>query len=458
MDVCLRGTDISMKKWKRLTIKTKIMILYSVLSAILLIILIPTIYMLVINTFEENLRSDMESSANNVWGCLYEKDGTVYIDEESITPDIVKSGVYVQVYIETEQGAETVYLSADMDWALEVTGSMSEKELKKEWDSFKNEYLVGDQEVCIYVLGNIYFNSFIEDMFWILVLLGIVFLLISVLGSRFIVSRALRPVKMITQTAAGVSLNNPQQRIDGIESRDEVGELAKTFNVMLDNLEDAFERERQFTSDVSHELRTPLTVIETCADDALSTDNPEIIRENLNTIKKENERMTKMISQLLFLSRGYEGRIRFEPEEFILWDLVQSVVEVSFIKAQEKNIKIHNNVPEGLVIFADQSLFIQLFVNLVDNAVKYGHEDGNIWIEAFECEGFIRIIVRDDGIGISEGDIDHIFDRFYRADRARDRSGQGLGLSIVKWIVELHGGEIFAVSNAEKGTTFCMEI
>ena len=447
-----------MKKWKRLTIKTKIMILYSVLSAILLIILIPTIYMLVINTFEENLRSDMESSANNVWGCLYEKDGTVYIDGESITPDIVKSGVYVQVYIETEQGAETVYLSADMDWALEITEAISEKEFKKEWDSYYGEYVVGDQAVYIYVLGNIYYNSFIEDMFWILVLLGIVFLLISVLGSRFIVSRALRPVKMITQTAAGVSLNNPQQRIEGIESRDEVGELAKTFNVMLDNLEDAFKRERQFTSDVSHELRTPLTVIETCADDALSTDNPEIIRENLNTIKKENERMTKMISQLLFLSRGYEGRIRFEPEEFILWDLVQSVVEVSFIKAQEKNISIHNNVPEGLVIFADQSLFIQLFVNLVDNAVKYGHEGGNVWIEAFECEGFIRIIVRDDGIGISEEDIDHIFDRFYRADRARDRSGQGLGLSIVKWIVELHGGEIFAVSNAEKGTTFCMEI
>lgn len=445
-----------MKRWKRLTIKTKIMVLYSVLSALLLAVLIPTVYRVVINSLEENLNTDMETAAQNVLESLSVSDGEVFIDEEAVTPEMTGSGIYIRVVCD-EDGSD-IYMSMDADWAFEdAAGYSDEREFKKVWEYYTQQADIEGIAVTVYVLGSVYYNSFAEDMAWILVCVGVIFFLISVFGSRFIVKRALWPVKRITQTAAAVSQSDRSRRIEGIESRDEVGELARTFNSMLDELETAFMRERQFTSDVSHELRTPLTVIETCVDDALNTENPEIIRDNILAIKKENSRMTKMISQLLFLSRGYEGRIRFEPEIFCLWDMAQSVVEVSQFKAGEKNITIHNCVPEDLEVCADQSLFTQLLVNLADNGIKYGCEGGNVWIEAMQRENLVRIIVRDDGTGISPEDLGHIFERFYRADRARDRSGQGLGLSIVKWIVELHGGEISASSEVDKGTSFCIE-
>lgn len=454
-------------KWRQLTIKTKIMILYSVLSAALLAILIPAVYSIVVANLKSTLSENMEAAAQNVLACLYEEDGQVYIDESMLTPDMIGSGIYVYVSAADTGSAgisaddeNTIYLSSEAQWAFEEYLSYeNSSELKKYWDVYIcADEEIGDQGVFIRVIGSVYYNSIAQDMAWILAFLGVAFFLISVLGSRFIVKRALWPVQRITQTAVAVSEKDRSKRIEGIISKDEVGELADTFNRMLDELEEAFKRERQFTSDVSHELRTPLTVIETCADDALSTEDPEIIRENLKTIKKENSRMTKMISQLLFLSRGYEGRIRFEPEEFGLYEMAQSVKEFSSVRAEEKNITIHNDIPEDLMIYADQSLFTQLLINLADNAVKYGNENGNVWFEAMQREDTVRIIVRDDGAGIAPEDLDHIFERFYRADRARDRSGQGLGLSIAKWIVKLHGGEISAESEPDKGTAFYIDL
>jgi len=235
-------------------------------------------------------------------------------------------------------------------------------------------------------------------------------------------------------------------------SHDEVGELADTFNMMLEELEVSFKRERQFTSDASHELRTPMTVITACTEDALHTEDAAIINENIKVIQKENQRMTKMLSQLLMLSRGYEGRYHFQPESLCLYDMAESVSESLAMMADAKSIQIHNQIPDDYKICADQSLFTQLLVNLIENAIKYGNEQGNIWI-TLEKEGTQhKLCVKDDGIGISGQDLPKIFDRFYRADKARDRKGSGLGLSIVKWIVTLHGWQIHAESRLGEGT------
>ncbi len=242
------------------------------------------------------------------------------------------------------------------------------------------------------------------------------------------------------------------KRIDGIVSQDEVGELASTFKRMLEELEVSFQRERQFTSDASHELRTPMTVITACTEDILHTDSPEIIEENIKVIQKENQRMTKMLSQLLMLSRGYEGRYHFQRERLGLYDMVESVSESLAGMAAVKEIQIHNEIAEQQIIYADQSFFTQLLVNLIENAIKYGKEEGNVWISFEKKESRYRLSIKDDGIGISEEDLPKIFERFYRADKARDRNGSGLGLAIVKWIVTLHGWKIAVKCETGKGT------
>lgn len=422
--------------------------LYLVLSIILLLILIPTVYFIVENSLRESLSGNMQVSANTVAEAVKVEDGNITVDQTMLKRDSVKPGVYIRI---KDESGDTIYQSRDAEWMFEMAGD--EKNAEKEWSYLTESKNINGHDIEIQTLGNIYFNDFLNDFSWILILLVPCYLLLAVIGSVFLAKRALQPIRQITETAKEISEGDLSKRIDGIKSHDEVGELAGTFNSMLEELEVSFQRERQFTSDASHELRTPMTVITACTEDALYTDDPEIRTENIRVIQRENQRMTKMLSQLLMLSRGYEGRYHFQPEDLCLYDMVESVAESFAQVSAAKSIHIHDQVPESYMIYADQSLFTQLLVNLIENAIKYGGENGNIWISIEEKDSKSMLCIRDDGIGIGNEDLPKIFERFYRADKARDRNGSGLGLSIVKWIVTLHGGEIDVESELGKGTT-----
>ncbi len=293
-----------------------------------------------------------------------------------------------------------------------------------------------------------------EDIAWLLAFLIPGYLILAAISSYILAKRTLQPVHQITMAARSIKDGDLSGRIDGVFSHDEVGELADTINQMISELDFAFRRERQFTSDASHELRTPMTVITACVEDALCTDDDSIIQENLRIIQTENQRMRKMLSQLLMLSRGYEGRCHIDPEKIYPHEMIDSVAEALMTEIEKKSIHIHNEIPEAFALYADQSLFTQLLVNLVENAVKYGNENGNIWLSASSDSKSSLLHVRDDGIGIGREDLPYVFERFYRADKARDRNGSGLGLSIVKWIAQLHGGGISVESRLGEGTVF----
>lgn len=434
---------------RRLKIRTKIMLLYMTLSAVLLLILIPTVYSIVRLALEESLAADVQEAITNVSGGLYEEDGKVLFDEEKLPWDAVGSGIYVMIADDRDR---IIYFSEDADWIFYEL--LYEEEERGEWSGKRVSVAVGDHTVYVTGVGNIYYNELLNNLVGILWFLVPGYMMIAAWGSYVLARRALKPIHQITQTAQSIKGSDWSKRIEGIHSVDEVGELADTFNRMLDELEVSFQRERQFTSDASHELRTPMTVIRVCTDDALQTEDADIIRENLLMIKKENAKMTKMISQLLLLSRGYEGRQHFEPEDILLSDMVESVMEEFAGEAQEKSMEFHNVIAGQTLIYADQSLFTQLLVNLIGNAVKYGKTGGNIWIGVRREGNSAKLYVRDDGMGISREDREHIFERFYRADKARDRSGSGLGLSIAKWIVEMHGGQISVESRPGEGTVF----
>ncbi len=454
---------------KRLKISTKITIAYFILSAVMLAILIPTVYFLVENSLRDSLSGNMQLSASAIERAMIEKDGEIRVNESLIDENDIKQGVYVMV---TDSEGNVLYQSTNADILFDIAGYQNGTVIEDEdWSFFRKTETFGNQKININVLGSIYFNDFLSDFIWSLLFLVPGYLLLAVIGAKLLARRALKPLRQITETAKDIRGGDLSRRIEGINSRDEVGELAGMFNRMVAALEHSFQRERQFTSDASHELRTPMTVINACTEDALRTDDADIREENLRMIQKENERMTRMLSQLLMLSRGYEGRYHFQPEDLNLYDTADSVKESMSVMAESRSIQIHNQIPNDMQIEADQSLLTQLLVNLVENAIKYGKEGGNIWIytkkcgnNADSCNGRKEkncenrgkswtLCVQDDGIGISAEDLPLLFERFYRADKARNRSGSGLGLSIAKWIVTLHGWQIETKSRPGEGTT-----
>lgn len=297
------------------------------------------------------------------------------------------------------------------------------------------------------------------DQLQLVMLLAVpAFLGLAVFGSYFLAKLALRPIDRITETAISLGAGNLFRRITGIDSRDEVGRLAGAFNGMLARLEESFQREKQFTSDASHELRTPVSVIMAYAENLTAHAPDSETAEQADAILLESRRMHSIIAQLLALTRGYEGKYQLSLEEINLKEMVSDVLAELTEKAAASGVALIEQVPPRIQLSADQSLMTQLLLNLVENGIKYGKLGGTVAVSALEQDGHILLTIQDDGIGIGEADLPHIFDRFYRADQARDRSGSGLGLSIVKWIVELHGWSIQTASQAGIGTRFTIQI
>lgn len=433
-------------------IRTKIMLWYVVLSVVLLSILVPAVYCTVEQSLKRSLSGAVHTAIVNTEACLYEENGEVYVRNPEAKKNPLDAGIYLRVLDEEEK---VIYLSEE---AGEIFAWLDQqkkpREVALEWLIRKEECSLDTRTVTITAMGNIYYSQYLHDLIVTLFILVPIYLLLAAAGSLFLAKKALFPIRQITLTAKAITAGELSGRIEGISSADEVGELAVTFNSMLDELETSFQRERQFTSDASHELRTPLAVISASADEALHTKDMQIVEENLSLIQGESGRMMKIISQMLILSRGYEGRCRFEPEMISLKETAASVAEELMPMAGEKRIHIRNGIDESLSVYADQSLFTQLMVNLIENAVKYGSEGGNVWLSAQADGAWVRVFVKDDGIGMTEEDLSHIFERFYRADKARDRRGSGLGLSIAEWIVSLHDGKITATSIPGKGTEF----
>lgn len=266
---------------------------------------------------------------------------------------------------------------------------------------------------------------------------------------------ALSPIDHITKTARQIGARGLNQRLNMNGPDDEVTRLANAFDEMLDRLETAFQRGQRFTADVSHELRTPLTIIKGTAEVALRGKEPQDYREALVTIDDEVDRMANIIDALLTLARADAGQQQLEMGTVDLKELVESVHTAFAPIAAEKNIVL-NKTAASIKVRGDPDRLRQLLHNLVANALKYTPRGGAVTLSLEKDGDWAKITVADTGIGIPEKDLPHIFERFYRVDRARSRAegGAGLGLSIVKWIVDAHGGRIEVRSEVGKGTVF----
>lgn len=293
--------------------------------------------------------------------------------------------------------------------------------------------------------------------------LPVVILLAAALGYA-VTERAFRPVTEITNAANEISKGGDlSKRINLGESKDEIYELANTFDTMLDTIQHNFERERQFTNDASHELRTPISIIMAQSELALGSKATDGDRtEALESINRQSRRVNKLLAELLNLARSDNGKTVLEKEVFDLTELAEMVVTEKRGFAERRGISLNVTSTEPVEVLADQTLIMRVLINLITNSVKYGKDGGctEISVER-HGEGGAVCRVKDNGIGISEENIVNIWNRFFRVDTARtyeEDSSFGLGLPMVKTIVEAHGGTVGVESTLGEGSVFTFTI
>jgi signal transduction histidine kinase len=296
-----------------------------------------------------------------------------------------------------------------------------------------------------------------------LVVVPIVFVL-SIALAYVIAGRAFRPLEAIINEVAAITDGRSLHRrlpVDG--GGDELARLTATLNAMMGRLEASFSGLRRFTADASHELKTPLTVLRADVERAMSTghsstDQLVALEEALH----ETRRMADLVDSLLTLARADEGRFDLHREPVALEPLARDVYETALILGEDAGLHVSLPVLEDATVLGDSARLRQLFLNLVTNAIKYTPRGGSVEISLSRRLHEVTFTVRDTGIGIAAADLPHIFERFWRADRARsrasERGGFGLGLSISQWIVQAHGGTITVTSRLGRGSTFVVAL
>jgi heavy metal sensor kinase len=290
-------------------------------------------------------------------------------------------------------------------------------------------------------------------------------LIAALLMGTWIASHALKAVdQIITEVREITDGRSLHRRLAEPLVKDELGRLAETLNQMMMRLERSFAALRRFTADASHELKTPLTVLRAGVERAITTPNlPQDALAALEETLQEIKRMTELVDALLTLARADEGIAPLHREPVDLRGIVEEVQETGELLAEQAGVTMSVATPaEPMVVSVDASRIRQLILNLVTNAVKYTPAGGSVRMQLGPANGRVTLSVADTGIGIAAGDLPHIFDRFWRADSARTRTGErpgaGLGLAICKWIAEAHGGQIDVVSRPGRGTTFTVTL
>jgi heavy metal sensor kinase len=297
---------------------------------------------------------------------------------------------------------------------------------------------------------------------WALMILTPAVLSLATAGGWWMSRRALRPVDQIIDAARSIGEQSLAQRLPVPETRDELQRLSETLNQMLARIESAFRRVTEFTADASHELRTPIALIRTTAEVALRKSRAnEEYRQALEDVHAESVRTTELIENLLMLARADAGKAAIERREIDLVPIVHEASQQGQKLAQAKSLAFRADIPDAEVhTLGDASALRRLLLIVIDNAVKYTPE-GEIRVRlSSSANGRPEIQVSDTGVGISEPDLSRVFERFYRADKSRNRDsgGAGLGLSIAKWIADVHQGSIEARCDSNRGSTFVITL
>jgi two-component system OmpR family sensor kinase len=287
-------------------------------------------------------------------------------------------------------------------------------------------------------------------------------LVLAGIGGWFLAQRSLRPAVEMSREARRIGAEDPDRRLPVANPDDELGQLATSFNELLGRLNEAIALQRQFMADASHELRTPLSVVGTAVDVTLEREHrdEEEYREALSVIGEQNDRLSRAVEDMFTLARADSGRYPLRREAFYLDELVAGTARAARVLGERRGVEVVDETDGEAPFAGDEHLVRQLVMNLVENAIKHTSEGGTVRVALERAPSSYTITVADTGSGIPAEAQAHVFERFYRADRARSRaesspgSGAGLGLPISRWIAEVHDGRLELVRSDASGTTF----
>jgi heavy metal sensor kinase len=286
-------------------------------------------------------------------------------------------------------------------------------------------------------------------------------ILLASVGGYFLARKSLAPVVAMSSHAGRIGAANLHERLEVQNEKDELGHLARSFNNLLDRLSQSFERQQRFMADASHELRTPVAILRGESEVALSQQarSAEEYRESLGVLHQEAARLTRIVEDLFTLTRADAGQYPLQPSDFYLDELVGECVHSARTLALAKKISLNFEEASESPIHADESLLRRMILNLLDNAIKYTSEGGRVTVACCRTGAEYALSITDTGGGIPADLQPRIFERFFRADKARSRAendggGAGLGLSISRWIAEAHHGRLELTRSDSIGSTF----
>jgi len=439
------------------SIKLKIGLWYMGIMILLVFSSLAIVFYISENIIHSSVRTYLKDVVKHRLDYLTIKNGEIIIDSNF---DTMIQNVEIAIY---DKDFKFLYGNSPNGFEMDNSKSKDDKIMiirsnNQKWYVY-NKTIKLDNYGKVWIRGvmpNIGQSSAIETVIQISIIILPFFLILSAIGGYVITRNAFRPIEQIRRIAEKINEGNDlSQRINLKKGDDELHILANTFDVMFDRLQTSFENEVQFTSDVSHELRTPITVILTQAEYGKGYINSiEEAKKSFGIIEKEGQKMSKLVSQLLTLARMERGKQKLKLEHIDLSELIEMTIETQISSANTKNIKFITKIAPAIYANIDEMMIIRVFTNLISNAICYGKRDGTITIELFSENDKIISKISDDGIGIEKDKLDKIWLRFYQVDSSKSGDNSGLGLSMVKKIIELHNGEIFVESKIGKGTTF----
>jgi heavy metal sensor kinase len=453
------------------SLRARLTLWYVILLAITLAAFCGGVYLAMRQNLYANLDDSLESRVELVSGILTEE-GT--FDTDVMIPgDPAEGEEFVRVYDESgdlvlDNSGPQFRPATDanaVDAAL--SGKSNRRDIQVDGVDLRvmtSPVMTDDEGIVGAVEAGLSKEEVQDTLNELLVIIAVAYplaLAVAGLGGVFLAGRALSPIDRLTRVARRISAEDLSQRLDMRLPDDEVGRLASTFDEMIARLDESFRRQRQFTADASHELRTPLTAIKGQTEVALQRDrDADTYREVLSKVNGEVDRMIRLVGSLLTLARADARQIPVGRESMDLVAVVTDAVEQVRPAALEKAISLNVLSNSEVRLKADQDLILQLMLNLLDNSVKYTPSGGAIEISVRAADGQAEVTVSDTGPGIAPEHLPHIFDRFYRVDKARTRAegGAGLGLSISRWIAEAHGGTLRVESARDQGSKFTLSL
>ena len=431
-----------------MTIKKRIVVWYTLWMGLLAILLMAAVVsasdILVRREAMEDLAEEVDDAMEDAW--MY--DGRLVIDDI----DFYDDGIYIQIF---DHNGNLLAGMDDDDFPA-LTYDLGTVTDDGRWLVLVNENRDG---LVVRGLMRTYgMGSYIGSVQILSLILLPVVIALAALGGYFIVRRSFLPADRAIEAADRIiDSNDLSRRIALGEGNDEIHRMASAFDSMLDRLEEAFQKEKQFTSDASHELRTPLSVIKAECEYALShSDDRGRMEEALRQIDRQGDRMMALVGALLAIARADRGTLAPKYESFDLVELVRVVSSSLEDKAGEKSITISSKMPDSLVVTSDQGMITRVLVNYMSNAIQYTDEGGWVLVRLRDRGDMVEIAVEDNGIGIAEYNQARIWDRFYQVDpsRSASSSGAGLGLAMVKGMADALSGSVSVESAPGQGSVF----